>query len=197
MAQDAPIDMLNQGSGMHSEQAPDIYGAICGWRAFECGMSQNHDMRLVSPHYQEHIWRRGEQPPSICLAKACEGENCLCGYNAFTTRDMMDRSLDHDRCPVIGEIEMWGRVREFDLGWRAENVQIKRLIVREMEAIRKGMNPHKLARQLSETYGVPVEIDHRLFRRPVVEMNSLPVPLLIALFIAAMIITFIVTNSMS
>jgi hypothetical protein len=64
------------------------------------------------------------------LAALERGEDlCLCGINAFhSLGDLVDGGFaTHIDTQVIGEVRLWGEVRRFERGWRAEHARIVRV----------------------------------------------------------------------
>jgi hypothetical protein len=62
---------------------------------------------------------------------------CQCGVNAFATiEQLIERGYTEDEMvTAIGRVELWGEVRSFERGWRAEHAQAAEVwALREFEA---------------------------------------------------------------
>jgi hypothetical protein len=74
--------------------------------------------------------------------KAHDPDDCGCGLNAWETE--LQAITHQGRDMVRGEVAMWGRVRRFELGWRAEHAAPRRLVgnfsEREAQVIRDAWN---------------------------------------------------------
>jgi hypothetical protein len=53
-------------------------------------------------------------------------ELCRCGINAFARRGRL-LGTEYGSCPMIAQVALWGQVRKFERGYRAEHSQILRV----------------------------------------------------------------------
>lgn len=107
---------------MLGDQQPDtpdeplLIEPISGWRSWRVENGQ-----LTSPD-QGTQWQAG----ALSWDGECRcgrADDCWCGINAFAEREQLadSRYIDH---MVIGRVELTGRVRGYELGWRAEHARV-------------------------------------------------------------------------
>lgn len=123
---------------------------IVGWRSWDVKYERGEQKRLnlVSPT-QGAIWPVDELVAKPCGSRSHELDpsSCLCGINAYVDEQHL-LTGEYALKPVWGQVQMWGHVRKFEKGWRAERARPVKLwttLGREE------------ARMLSEQYSCPVE----------------------------------------
>lgn len=141
-------------------RAPDMIGCVEGWRAWSV------DIELPKyglPPKLESVTFSYYWAPRVKARADCEkcgadvpGEHCSCGFysakNLDHLRSMAYHSYDPQRgtVSVVGRLACWGKVIEGTQGWRSEFAYPVELYV-PFEA-------HKLAKPLSNGYGIPVKL---------------------------------------
>jgi hypothetical protein len=151
--------------------APSLEGCVEGWRAWRLPRYAprfGNAPKLYSinagkfyPGAEAVHWpaRRWYRAQCESCGDAVPGDTCSCGfYSAKTPKHLFSMSYhlydgDSD-LRVVGRVANAGKVREGTQGWRAQFSYPIRLFV-PFEA-------HRLARPLSEAYGVPVELANLL-----------------------------------
>ena len=142
---------------------PDVVDDVIGWRAWNV-IETSDGPRLASQGYggagASGLWIPGQPMHAHCTrggSHRSPDEGCSCGYYAARTREHL-LGLDHyhryDRSNgpvVIGQLQMWGKIVPATLGWRAEIVYPKRVLV--PYEFWQVVNP------LREAYGESVEIE--------------------------------------
>lgn len=80
--------------------------------------------------------------------------DCQCGL--YVCRSPLPVSIvvpeSLNTLPVLGEVNLWGRVIEHSDGWRGQYAYPKRLTIFDSP------NSQKIAKALEKSYGVPVEV---------------------------------------
>jgi hypothetical protein len=141
-------------------RAPDLIGAVEGWRAWH--VLREPPPYGTTPRLESVTWSY-YWAPRVKAAASCSkgedhvpGEHCTCGFYTAKTlahlRDMGYHSYDENsgRVCVVGRIANWGKVIEGTQGWRSEFAYPVQLYV-PFEA-------YRLAKPLSNAYGVPVKL---------------------------------------
>lgn len=127
----APSSIGEPGEGTDPELTiPDSAQAIIGWRAWDFKMPTGtlvsfagtclwpHRRRIEARHmYYGGVGYWGDLTPT-CEAPAI---GCSCGIYALKEQP--------DRSKVFGQVNLWGRVVEGELGWRAQYAYPKHLWV--------------------------------------------------------------------
>lgn len=144
-------------------QVPDVIGAVEGWRAWGVPVSTPFGAtpRLYSVTFKEYFWVPRRVSEATCPKKdhpsGVPDPGCTCGFYSAKTLDhlmsMRYHAYDAERkgmFHVVGKLANWGKVVEATAGWRSQFAYPVKLYV-PFEAWR-------LAKPLSETYGVPVEL---------------------------------------
>lgn len=158
---------------------PDLMQAVEGWRAW--GVPQGLPPFGLAPklysvtnygrggHHPEgggYAWKAREAAEATCPVREdhngrCPVESCTCGfYTALSLEHLMTMAYHrydadaHGMFRVIGQVANWGKVIEGTLGWRSQYAYPTQLFV-PFEAWR-------LAKPLSEAYGVPVRLQNIL-----------------------------------
>jgi hypothetical protein len=145
-------DPLGKSAGMAMQEH-----AVIGWRGWSI-KREGQAVLLASPD-RHALWPAG----ASLAAERChycdpmheshrpvwphDPDACLCGINAFASREQLGRSAWAFK-RVIGEVELTGQVRGFDAGWRASHARPRRLWARASKAD---------CTALSRAYGCPVE----------------------------------------
>lgn len=122
---------------------PDLVDPVRGWRSWNVETSYGKAV-LTSPD-QGTIWPARHKAEALCTHRR---GGCHCGFNTFFDEDQLLSSRYAAR-PVWGEVSLWGEVRKFSYGWRAQYAYPSKLHVAPWV---KGAD--RIARELSETYGV-------------------------------------------
>lgn len=100
-----------------------VYGELIGWRFWVLanggfGPESDDPMgRLKSP-MMGTIWTPGE------VIKGYPSSVTLQGINAYKRQDQIEISVQLP-CTVVGTVEMWGDVIEYEFGYRSEYAAIK------------------------------------------------------------------------
>lgn len=83
------------------------------------------------------------------------GESCECGVWGLSDVALLASHIERadKTAPVVGVIEMWGRVVCAEDGWRGEYARVTALVARNPGHVRKAES------QAAETYGVPILTD--------------------------------------
>jgi hypothetical protein len=94
-------------------------------------------------------WRRHHGPPLLPSPTGEGHDSYGCGIYAF--KSLADTLAPRGTTTILGEVHLWGRVYEHEVGWRAQFAQVKCLIDPGEDA----GSPTMVA-AAAETYGVPV-----------------------------------------
>jgi hypothetical protein len=141
-------------------RAPELEGTVEGWRAWRVSMTPppyGTAPRLNSATFS-YYWAPRTLARAECDACGSDvpGEHCSCGFYSAKTldhlRDMGYHTYDSNtgNVCVVGQLANWGKVIEGSQGWRAEKAYPVVIYV-PFEA-------HRLARPISDAYGVPVRL---------------------------------------
>ena len=138
--------------------APGDDEALTAWR---CWFARP-DEGLLRPIYKRGLaWKPREVLEAICPEEVHEvpADDCMCGVWAASkpghlhevtwTFDPPEGVSPLPGILVVGQVSMWGRVIEYDHGWRASHAYPKHLYAVTEDAA--------LAARLRDTYLVPVE----------------------------------------
>jgi len=156
--------------------APDYAGALIGWRTW-AAVEEGGGLMLRSRVYPSR-WPPGQHLVAACANRArfgvvgrvlpieaheAPGEGCGCGIYAARSPELALRYLGRvglirgDKAALIGQVALWGRVIEYEHGWRGALAYPRRLYVLRARPSRRGPDAHQLARAPAG-YGVPVEV---------------------------------------
>lgn len=83
------------------------------------------------------------------------GKDCTCGVYAATELDVIGSYLSQD-APVLGVVELGGRVIPAEQGYRAAHARVAAILLID-EALTE---PHEMLRQLASAYRVPALVPH-------------------------------------
>ncbi len=156
--------------------APDYAEPVLGWRAWAAAEVEGALVlrSLVFPSR----WPPGQRLVAACANRArfgvigrvlpieaheAPGEGCGCGIYAARSPGLALRYLGRvglirgDKAALIGQVALWGRVIEYEHGWRGALAYPGRLYLLRARPSRRGRDAHELARALAG-YGVPVEV---------------------------------------
>lgn len=78
---------------------------------------------------------------------------CKCGIWATRDRDDAEQEAASGDAELIATVFLWGRVLEYEHGWRAEKAYPRTMTLRGKAADRE------IARELEQLYGIPVTVD--------------------------------------
>lgn len=143
-------------------KAPDYIEPIVGWRAWRVARDRG-GLVLLSGVYDVR-WEPGRETSASCQAggaHAAPGRRCRCGIYAVrepaaAVRYLIGRDEREVVHRVIGQVALWGRVIEGELGWRAEQAYPVRIWV----PLRRTSGHEAPAMEVLlglERYGVPLE----------------------------------------
>jgi len=156
--------------------APDYAGPLIGWRTW-AAVEEGGGLMLRSTVYKSR-WPPGQRLGAACAYRArfgvigrvvpieaheAPGEGCTCGIYAARGPELALRYLGRfgllrgDKARLIGQVALWGRVIEYEHGWRAALAYPKRLYLLRARGSRRGQDAHELAVALAG-YAVPVEV---------------------------------------
>jgi hypothetical protein len=156
--------------------APDYAGPLIGWRTWAV-VEEAGGLMLRSTVYPSR-WPPGQRLVAACANSARFGvvgrvppieaheapsEGCGCGIYAARSPELALRYLGRvgllrgDKAALIGQVALWGRVIEYEHGWRGALAYPKRLYLPRARPSRRGRNAHELALALAG-YAVPVEV---------------------------------------
>ena len=157
--------------------APDYAAPLIGWRTW-ASVDDGHGLRLHSVVFATR-WPPRERLEAVCAHRTRCGllarllriepheapdERCECGIYAACTPDLALAYLDQHghlwnaRSPLIGQVALWGRVIEYERGWRSTFAYPTRLyLLRPTLSRRRGPDAPTLVRRLA-VYGVPVDV---------------------------------------
>jgi hypothetical protein len=122
--------------------------------------------RLKAIGYGKIPWPPGKPMVAECDLNECAGppgRTHQCGIWAVTKEEDLFQQMAHYGSPAFGKVKLWGRFMEFEKGIRAQYAYPL-----EITLLRQSK---KLAAELAEVYGVPVEAIDELPERL---MRSLP-----------------------
>lgn len=126
---------------------------ITGWRRWYLKMENFLEPPLLVGGYGQ-TWLPGRDKEATCYINR-EGPvphwDCNCGLYAAKNRETLDRFDWYQNYPVSGTVEMYGRVIEHEIGWRAQYAHI-----RDLQVEVPGPWGGYLTAVLSEVYKVPV-----------------------------------------
>lgn len=137
-------------------QVPDSIEPIIGWRTW--ALTRSYGAWALSSPDLGQLWPPGGDIYATCKAThetQAQRESCNCGINAFKTPEHLADSK-YKRRDVIGEVELWGEVTEYDDGWRGQWARPKRLIL-QLDFSDEAL---QVAQELSERYGVEVALSN-------------------------------------
>jgi hypothetical protein len=151
-------------STSRSPSPPDLVEPIVGWRVWR--VDRRH--RLCSA-LRDEAWQ-----PHRAFAAGCSSDHaapdprCTCGiYAVRRPQDarlyLVGRNSPEAVHRVLGRVALWGRVVEYERGWRAERAYPSRLWVPECPV------GFQVAAALGR-YGVPVELIEASGAAEVVEL---------------------------
>lgn len=164
-------------------RAPDVIGPLVGWRAWYI-RDTAEGWRLFSIHYSEP-WPAGRRFEAAChrgryVSTAEEstharhdapGRQCLCGVYAAKDVEQAKQYLvpsyaglegglppGPDYIPrAVGQVNVWGRVLDCPLGYRASSAYPARLWIPTRRPDGKRVDVEAVALDLL-AYGVPVDL---------------------------------------
>jgi hypothetical protein len=93
---------------------------VVGWRAWRLRRGADGTLRL-QPAFRGSPWGPREPVRAECVRRRRHGapkRRCTCGLYGF--RDGREVGLGGTRLAAVGQVSMWGRVVEHDLGYRAQ-----------------------------------------------------------------------------
>lgn len=142
--------------------APDLLHPLIGVREWrikdDCLFSLVHD----------HPWQVGTNHSQCAAGHTRPDADCECGLYAYSEADTtsaywkLHRWLArHERgnCPngiwVMGMIEAWGAIEQYDTGFRAQYARIVSLAAGDCEEQLNGWE-YQAAKQMAACYGVPL-----------------------------------------
>lgn len=149
-------------------RVPDLAEPIMGWRAWRVCASDHYiregQTHLESPDQNTRWPASAPLQAQWCTHHQTETDRagCHCGINAYRTREQMEASmytLSHGT--VWGRVALWGEVREYEGGYRAEFAQIAELFISRHLLDHSqfwGFETERVAQILSTEYGVPCHI---------------------------------------
>ena len=156
--------------------APDYAGPLIGWRTW-AAVEEGGGLMLRSTVYKSR-WPPGQRLGAACAYRArfgvvgrvvpieaheAPGEGCTCGIYAARSPELALRYLGRiglirgDKAALIGQVALWGRVIEYEHGWRGALAYPRRLYLLAARPSRRGRDAHELALALAG-YAVPVEV---------------------------------------
>lgn len=125
--------------------------AIVAWRAWEVvdfvfrgGATE----KRLAPYTAHMPWEPMERMEAICTSGGhheAPWQTCSCGIWAVRDRETAEGVGPE----VIGSVYLWGRVLEFEKGYRAQYAYPKELVAPDQET----------ADDLARTYGIPTSVD--------------------------------------
>lgn len=132
-----PDEGAGTGLSLAREPAPDVLGPIEGYRLWGVGAGKLFPITGRPP------WSLGANQAS-CGSEASHygghshgpvpGSRCGCGFWAYLDREVMFSRLDRDQLTALrdghmamGRVRLWGRVRPFEHGWRAQYARVTAL----------------------------------------------------------------------
>jgi hypothetical protein len=143
---------------------PDIMGTCEGWRTWEVDEELppfGTAPRMTSVTHHDYFWAPRREMRAECDLdrhgpETVPDEGCTCGFYSAKTLEHL-QSLGYigkvgraGKVPVVGRLNLWGKVIECDQGWRSEYAYPAELYV-----------PHcnwKLGVRLRDAFGVPVRL---------------------------------------
>lgn len=146
--------------GEHKYIVPDVVEPIVGYRAWRI----ENDV-LCSTTYRHNIWLPGKTLKAKCSYDSTENnKRCtlqhslhhpphkggLCGFYAYNEPEWNIIKLKVGGCYslALGEVELWGKIIEHEVGYRGQYARVKRVI---KMAQADGTN---LFQQISERYNI-------------------------------------------
>jgi len=182
----AGADDTGAGAGEDGlSSVPDRITPVVGWRAWKIVPSTKSapEPELWSIHVDEH-WQPGQPVVAQCdipkrrhapLSCTCPPEpapatNCRCGI--YATRELRhlakyvgDAELSYPEILIVGRVALWGRVVEYEDGWRGQYGYPQALYVP------RTVRANAEALQLLDSFDVPVldaaELEPRGWAPPV------------------------------
>ncbi len=134
---------------------PDLVEAKVGWRTWDVKQSFDRPV-LMSPIFKIlWPWRFERSVQALCEHSAKErtkADVCRCGINAFHSLQQLGCEEYVDQI-VWGQVELWGEVREYPGGYRAECARPISLWISP-----EAKNAQELAENLAELYGCPAVV---------------------------------------
>lgn len=119
-----------------------------GWKV----KTINDEPTLVSPSYLmgdvQYVWAPGE---NMAQCKNCIldlGEDCNCGLYALKSPEP---DLTHYGSDIVGEVLLWGKIIEGELGYRAKRAMVSMLLLPAVSPL-----PEEVLNRLSERYNAPM-----------------------------------------
>lgn len=158
--------------------APDLIEPFVGWRVWRTRVGV--DRVWLRSMYFEQEWP-GRRPAFADCSEdrahvAPETEGCKCGLHAARTLagascylpERLRGFRENEPVPtvattnlVFGQVKLWGRVIEHDLGWRAQYAYPLRLYVPATYKGAEGLEARQARVLLADLYDVDVEIVRR------------------------------------
>ncbi len=135
----------------------DVTDVVYGWRRYNLSWSKGKWCLFGS-------WAKWEsrEKTASCSVQGMHGDfqsvehgRCQCGIYSLKDRDDLRRVPF--RANVDALVVMWGTVREYQRGYRAEHVRIERLYI--PEGFRHAHNTHDISSQLKDQFGFEVELE--------------------------------------
>lgn len=172
----------------HKQELPLSFGTepIRAWRVWRLGGSSAVPLIVSASSGVGWVWRPREWPEAVCIYHHPDWPSfgksqyrsmhsteephpvparhgCKCGYWGMKDKLFPQTTLATEvvrTSTLIGEVALWGRVVETELGYRAQyayplNIQFRKPHVLAIAGNRYVDQP-EVARLLSEAYGIPV-----------------------------------------
>ena len=105
---------------MTLDVTPDRLGAL---RGFRCWNLYDGELRSKGNKF---AWRPGENVARCSVNHAVPTRDCRCGLYAYKDQASLAHVLwnDDSSREIMGEIDLWGRIIEYEEGYRAEQAEI-------------------------------------------------------------------------
>lgn len=145
-----------------TQEAPGAVRKTVGWRSW---VWDENAARLSSVYGAATPWTPGEPYRAVCEASryireslpehsSPDRSSCQCGIRAY--KKAGDVPLFSGE--ITGSCELWGTVLEHEHGYRASHASPLELVVQTDGASDGDERAASIARQLGQTYGVPVQV---------------------------------------
>lgn len=147
---------------------PDSFIPLEGWRLFNYDLD-DHILRSLAITYG---WESAEPERAKCISMNfltrdimfstlhdSPNMTCSCGYYAFKDKEQAiyeckltwDYHTKERTIPVVGRVEMWGKIIIHDGGYRAEYIKLLGLAVPAFTTVEHGISLHR-------KYGVKISM---------------------------------------
>lgn len=121
--------------GVGDFRVPDAIGSIVGWRTWRLLMPQPRNGLLLQSVHTPTFWFPESVHEAECLVERslhpAPSGDCTCGFYSLKNTDFIDdpytnvAGMNYSHMEIMGEVEIWGRIIEGEIGYRSQFAKIK------------------------------------------------------------------------